>query len=67
MLLCAGALSARWSVFRAGFQAAADPKYVVGPQRARIQAGKAQGGAGDHRLATSHRSRLTGHVIIARR
>jgi hypothetical protein len=45
MLLCAGALSARWSVFRAGFQAAADPKYVVGPQRARIQAGKAQGGA----------------------
>jgi hypothetical protein len=38
-LLCAGALSARWSVFKAGFQSAADPKYVVGPQRSGIEHG----------------------------
>jgi hypothetical protein len=31
----AGAALERWSVFRAGFQSAADPKYVVGPQRAK--------------------------------
>lgn len=37
-LLCAGALSARWSVFAAGVQSAADPRYVVGPQRARVAA-----------------------------
>jgi hypothetical protein len=35
-LLCAGALSARWSTFKAGYQSAADPRYVVGPQRAAI-------------------------------
>lgn len=35
-LLAAGALAERWSVYRAGFQSAADPKYVVGPQRARL-------------------------------
>jgi hypothetical protein len=44
-LLCAGALSARWSVFKAGFASAADPKYVVGPQRARIEARQAAGAA----------------------
>jgi hypothetical protein len=33
-LLLAGALATRWSVYKAGFQSAADPKYVVGPQRA---------------------------------
>jgi hypothetical protein len=32
-LLLAGALSARWSVFKAGFQSASDPRYVIGPQR----------------------------------
>jgi hypothetical protein len=32
----AGAACERWSVFRAGFQSARDPKYVVGPQRARV-------------------------------
>jgi hypothetical protein len=37
-LLCAGALSARWSVFKAGFQSVSDPKYVVGPQRERRSA-----------------------------
>jgi hypothetical protein len=36
-LLCAGALSARWSIYKAGFQSAADPKYVVGPQRRMIE------------------------------
>jgi hypothetical protein len=44
-LLCAGALSARWSVFKAGFKSAADPKYVVGPQRARIEARERAGAA----------------------
>lgn len=34
--ILAGALAERWSVFRAGFQSAADPKYTVGPQRARV-------------------------------
>jgi Polysulphide reductase, NrfD len=34
-LLLAGALATRWSVYKAGFQSAADPKYVVEPQRAR--------------------------------
>lgn len=44
-LLCAGALSARWSVYKAGFASAADPKYVVGPQRSRIARGDARGAA----------------------
>jgi len=44
-LLSAGALSARWSVFRAGFQSAADPKYVVGPQREAIDRGQRSGAA----------------------
>lgn len=37
-LLAAGALSARWNVFKAGFASARDPKYTVGPQRARLDA-----------------------------
>jgi hypothetical protein len=44
-LLCAGALAARWSVFKAGFQSASDPKYVVGPQRERIAQGRSAGAA----------------------
>jgi len=44
-LLCAGALSARWSVFKAGFQSASDPKYVVGPQRELIERRERRGGA----------------------
>jgi DMSO reductase anchor subunit len=44
-LLCAGVLSARWSVFKAGVQSAADPKYVIGPQRAGIERGERRGGA----------------------
>jgi hypothetical protein len=34
-LLLAGEASLRWSVFRAGFQSARDPKYTVLPQRER--------------------------------
>jgi Polysulphide reductase, NrfD len=44
-LLCAGALSARLSTFNAGYQSAADPKYVVGPQRAGIDRGERPGAA----------------------
>ena len=36
-MLLAGSLCERWSVFRAGFQSAEDPKYTVGPQRERIR------------------------------
>ena len=35
-MVLAGALCERWSVFKAGFQSARDPKYTVGPQRRRI-------------------------------
>jgi hypothetical protein len=34
-LVLAGDLALRWSVFRAGFQSARDPRYVVIPQRER--------------------------------
>ena len=44
-LLCAGALSARWSTYKAGFQSASDPKYVVGPQRRAIERGERKGAA----------------------
>jgi hypothetical protein len=37
-LLCAGSLLTRLSVFRAGFESAADPAATVGPQRRRIEA-----------------------------
>ena len=42
-LLLGGAICERWSIFRAGFQSAADPKYTVGPQRARTGASRAAG------------------------
>jgi Polysulphide reductase, NrfD len=35
-LVLAGGLALRWSVFRAGFQSARDPRYVVVPQRERL-------------------------------
>ena len=44
-LLGVGALSARMSILRAGYQSAADPKYVVSPQRARIRRGERTGAA----------------------
>ena len=37
-LLLAGGLALRWSVFRAGFQSAKDPRYTVIPQRERLDA-----------------------------
>jgi DMSO reductase anchor subunit len=45
LLLSAGALSARWSVFKAGFESATDPRYVLGPQRAGIDRGERSGAA----------------------
>jgi hypothetical protein len=42
-MLIAGALCERWSIFRAGFQSAADPDATVGPQRAAIAAGERRG------------------------
>jgi formate-dependent nitrite reductase membrane component NrfD len=35
-LICAGEMCLRWSVYKAGFQSARDPKYTVEPQRQRI-------------------------------
>jgi hypothetical protein len=37
LAILGGAMAERWSVYRAGFQSAADPKYTVGPQRERMQ------------------------------
>lgn len=45
VLLSGAALLHRWSVFKAGFQSAADPKYVIGPQRAGIERGERRGAA----------------------
>jgi hypothetical protein len=36
-LVCAGELSLRWAVFKAGKQSARDPKYVVESQRRRVE------------------------------
>jgi hypothetical protein len=47
-LLSAGALSVRWSVYKAGSASAADPKHVVGPQRAGIERGDRRGAARRH-------------------
>ncbi|MEA2273919.1 MAG: hypothetical protein QOI98_2627 [Solirubrobacteraceae bacterium] len=44
-LVAAGALCERWSVFRAGFQSAAQPEWTVGPQRERVKAGAGHGAA----------------------
>lgn len=35
-LVLGGELALRWSVFKAGFQSARDPKYTVAPQKARV-------------------------------
>jgi hypothetical protein len=39
VLLCTGSLLTRFSVFRAGFESAADPSATVGPQRRRASSG----------------------------
>jgi formate-dependent nitrite reductase membrane component NrfD len=36
-MVCAGEMCLRWSVYKAGFQSARDPKYVVESQRQRIE------------------------------
>jgi len=36
-LVCAGELCLRWAVFKAGFQSARDPKYIVESQRQRVE------------------------------
>jgi len=36
-LVCAGEVCVRWAVYKAGFQSAQDPKYVVEPQRRRAE------------------------------
>jgi hypothetical protein len=38
LLLLGGAFATRWSIYKAGFQSAANPRYVVEPQRARVEA-----------------------------
>jgi len=43
VLILAGAVLERWSVFRAGFQSARDPKYTVMPQRERLRRRDAAG------------------------
>jgi formate-dependent nitrite reductase membrane component NrfD len=37
VLVCAGELCLRWAVFKAGFQSARNPKYVVQQQRDRVE------------------------------
>jgi formate-dependent nitrite reductase membrane component NrfD len=41
-LVLAGEVALRWSVFKAGFQSARDPKYTVLPQRERLRKRKEQ-------------------------
>ena len=41
-LVAAGSVLQRWSVFRAGFQSAQDPKYTVIPQRRRLETRRGQ-------------------------
>jgi Polysulfide reductase len=36
-MVCAGEMCLRWAVFKAGFQSARDPKYVVESQRRRVE------------------------------
>jgi hypothetical protein len=55
-LVAAGAMAARWSVYKAGFSSAADPKYVVKPQRERVDRGEARGGARSEPLLLHRRA-----------
>ena len=43
-MILAGAALERWSVFRAGFQSARDPRYTVIPQRERLRSRDGSGG-----------------------
>ncbi len=44
-LVLAGELALRWSVFKAGFQSARDPRYTVLPQKERLQRKKGEQGS----------------------
>jgi hypothetical protein len=46
-LVLAGEVAVRWSVFKAGFQSARDPKYTVEPQRERLQRSRTAPGSAD--------------------
>lgn len=52
-LASAGALAARWSIFKAGFQSAADPAQVIGPQRSAIERGERKGASRRRSAVTS--------------
>jgi hypothetical protein len=39
----AGEVALRWSVFKAGFQSARDPRYTVEPQRGRVSQASPRG------------------------
>ncbi len=54
ILLGAGALAMRWSIFRAGFASVSDPKYVVAPQRAQIRDGLRAGAARTEARVAAH-------------
>jgi hypothetical protein len=45
LLVSAGALAERWTVFRAGHRSAERPQDTVAPQRARIERGESRGAA----------------------
>jgi hypothetical protein len=57
-LVLAGELCLRWSVFKAGFQSARDPKYTVEPQRRLLEEGGGREGDYD-RDAAQARSEAT--------
>jgi Polysulphide reductase, NrfD len=57
-LLSLGAVATRWSVFRAGFRSAADPKYVIAPQRRRIAQGLRKGASRAVSRVSSPRAEL---------
>jgi Polysulphide reductase, NrfD len=46
-LVLAGEAAMRWSVFKAGFQSARDPKYTIQPQRERLQSSRTSPGSAD--------------------
>lgn len=55
-LLCAGALATRLDIFKAGFESASDPAYVVGPQREAIARGERSGASREQARAGAQRA-----------
>ncbi len=64
-LLLTGAVSARWRIFKGGFNSVSDPRYVVTPQRAGIDSGERSGGART-RPRVSAANPATGSPAISR-